>query len=102
MTQRLLLCTDMDRTLLPNGRQPESPQARRLFQRLVGRESVVLAYVTGRHRALVEKAIDEYGIPVPDYVIGDVGTTIYEVREGGWIFPPLLWLRLESRIGEHP
>ena len=29
MSKTLLLCTDMDRTLLPNGTQPESPLARR-------------------------------------------------------------------------
>jgi len=84
VTQRLLLCTDMDRTLLPNGYQPESPQARELFHRLVSREAVTLAYVTGRHRALVEDAIDEYRLPVPDFVIGDVGTTIYEVHRNSW------------------
>jgi len=80
----LLLCTDMDRTLLPNGFQPESPQARELFHRLVSREEVTLAYVTGRHRALVEDAIDEYRLPVPDFVVGDVGTTIYEVHRNSW------------------
>jgi len=84
MTQKLLLCTDMDRTLLPNGHQPESPGARELFQRLVGREEVKLAYVTGRHRALVEDAIEEYGVPLPDFVIGDVGTTIYQVHRNHW------------------
>ncbi len=84
MTQRLLLCTDMDRTLLPNGYQPESPQARKLFHRLVSREEVTLAYVTGRHRALVEDAIDEYRLPPPDFVIGDVGTTIYKVQRNSW------------------
>jgi sucrose-6F-phosphate phosphohydrolase len=81
---RLLLCTDLDRTLLPNGRQPESPEARMLFHRLVARPEVRLAYVTGRHRALVEEAIAEYALPAPDFVIGDVGTTIYECSQGDW------------------
>ncbi len=84
MTQRLLLCTDMDRTLLPNGHQPESPRARELFHRLVSRDEVTLAYVTGRHRALVEEAIDEYSLPSPDFIIGDVGTTIYAVHHNSW------------------
>ena len=34
----LLLCTDLDRTLLPNGTAPESPRARALFRFL--REAV--------------------------------------------------------------
>ena len=48
---RLLLCTDLDRTLIPNGTQPESPRARELFKRLVSHEEVTLVYVTGRHLA---------------------------------------------------
>ena len=84
MTQRLLLCSDLDRTLLPNGPQPESPGARELFSRFVSRPEVTLVYVTGRHRELVEQAIANYRLPRPDFVIGDVGTTIFEVRNNGW------------------
>jgi len=50
----------------------------------VSRPEVTLAYVSGRHRSLVEDAIMEYGLPLPDWVIGDVGTTIYQVRTGEW------------------
>ena len=84
MDAPLLLATDLDRTLLPNGGQPESPQARALFHRLAERPEVRLAYVTGRHRQLVEAAIDEYTLPLPDFVIADVGTTLYELDAGDW------------------
>ncbi|MFC1773341.1 HAD-IIB family hydrolase [Pseudomonadota bacterium] len=84
MTARLLLCTDLDRTLLPNGTQPESPLARKLFSRFVAQPHVSLVYVTGRHRLLVEKAIKNYELPVPDAVISDVGTRIYSVHAGDW------------------
>ena len=79
MSDRLLICTDLDRTLIPNGAQPESAGAREHFSRLVARPEVVLAYVSGRDRGLVEDAISEYSLPVPDFAIGDVGTTIYRV-----------------------
>jgi sucrose-6F-phosphate phosphohydrolase len=82
---RLLICTDLDRTLIPNGMQPESPPARRYFATLAGREEVTLCYVSGRHRDLVEEAIVNYRLPQPDFVIGDVGTTIYALHaEKGW------------------
>jgi hypothetical protein len=84
MSARLLLCTDLDRTLLPNGEQPESPQARALFARLVARPGVTLVYVTGRHRALVQAALDEYQLPRPAHVIADVGTSIYDVGPVAW------------------
>lgn len=80
MINRLLLCTDLDRTLIPNGPQSESQGARVHFSRLVARPEVSLAYVSGRDRALVEKAITGYNLPLPDFVIGDVGTNIYDVR----------------------
>lgn len=81
---RLFLCTDLDRTLLPNGLQPESPGARDLFARLVDRPEVTLAYVTGRHRALVEQAIGQYALPWPDFAITDVGTRIHTRNAGDW------------------
>jgi HAD superfamily hydrolase (TIGR01484 family) len=91
MLERLLICTDLDRTLIPNGSQPESAGAREHFSRLVGCAGVTLAYVSGRHRDLAESAITSYGLPLPDFVLGDVGTTIYRVgvrheweRLSGW------------------
>ena len=81
---RLLLCTDLDRTVLPNGPQPESVGARRCFAALAARPEVTLAYVTGRHRSLVEQAMHDYSLPRPDFVISDVGTTIYQVSGHDW------------------
>jgi len=82
--KRFLLCTDLDRTLIPNGKQPESPQAMERFKRLVNCEEVTLVYVTGRHRALIEQAIAEFDLPQPDFAIADVGTTIYRIDSSGW------------------
>lgn len=84
MSKRILICTDLDRTLLPNGSQPESPDARACFSRLVSHPEVSLAYVSGRHQSLVADAIRDYRLPTPDWVIGDVGTTIYQLEAGQW------------------
>ncbi len=81
---RLLLCTDLDRTLLPNGPQVESPHAREYFTRLVEQQHITLAYVTGRDKNLVLEAIDEFQLPEPDFVIADVGSTIYEITNHRW------------------
>jgi len=81
---RLLLCSDLDRTLIPNGHEPESAEARPLLARLAARPEVVLCYVSGRHAGLIRRAIDEHGLPVPDYAIGDVGTTLYTVDGEAW------------------
>ncbi|MEW8506797.1 MAG: HAD-IIB family hydrolase [Candidatus Thiodiazotropha sp.] len=79
MSQRLLVCTDLDRTLIPNGPQSESPGAMQHFKQLCASDSVLLAYVSGRDQGLVKKAILEHSLPQPDYVIGDVGTSLYHV-----------------------
>ena len=84
MSERLLLCTDLDRTLLPNGVQPESPGARERFAALAALPGVTTVYVTGRHRELAQSAIASYNLPVPAYAITDVGSKIYQVHNGGW------------------
>ena len=86
MTSRpaLLLCTDMDRTLLPNGEALESPAAMPYLKKLVAYDDIQLAYVTGRDRDLVQQAIVDYLLPMPNYVIGDVGTSIYTIDDHGW------------------
>ena len=94
MALRLLLCTDLDRTLLPNGPQPESPGARDRFRTLVAQPGVSLAFVTGRDQVLVEHAINEFTLPHPDYVIADVGSTIYEIDRREWRY----WDRWEQEI----
>lgn len=82
--KNLFVCTDLDRTLLPNGKQPESPKAISIFTYFVNRPEVYLAYVSGRNLALVQDAIREYHLPLPNWVIGDVGSTIYEVNGDDW------------------
>ena len=84
MMKQILLCSDLDRTLIPNGVQPESPQARKRLKKIAAHESLTLVYVSGRHKALLTEAIEEFGLPTPDYAIGDVGTTIYEIQGQQW------------------
>jgi sucrose-6F-phosphate phosphohydrolase len=90
----VLLCCDLDRTLIPNGRAEESPGARERLARFCAEPSVELVFVSGRDLQLVLDGIDEWSLPQPDYIIGDVGTTIYAPRsrsgfgDGDWIHWP--------------
>jgi len=83
-THDVVLCTDLDRTVIPNGEQPESPEARPLLRRFAARPESTLVYVSGRDRGLLQDAIRDYDLPLPDYAIGDVGTTIYQVQGDRW------------------
>lgn len=77
MTALKLLCTDLDRTLLPNGGCAESPGVRQQLAAYLQQHQVKLAFVSGRDRELVQQAIAEYELPMPDFVIADVGTSLY-------------------------
>ena len=96
MSRRILICTDLDGTLIPDGRAPESPSARERFARVAARSEVTLAYVTGRHQELVEEAIVAFSLPVPQFVIADVGATIYDLDQGSW----RSWKSWESKLAE--
>jgi len=86
----VLLCCDLDRTLIPNGAAPESPEARMLLAKLCAHPRVHIAFVSGRDLGLVIDGMVEWSLPVPDFIIGDVGTTIYAPTGegvdamGGW------------------
>jgi sucrose-6F-phosphate phosphohydrolase len=80
----ILICSDLDRTLIPNGFQKESAHARPVFRQLAENANIYLAYVSGRDRKLMLDAIAEYYLPEPDYAIGDVGTTLYRIMNGNW------------------
>jgi len=82
--EQILICTDLDRTLLPNGIQPESPAARPLFRKLAVQPFVTVAYVSGRDFKLVRQAIEDFDLPDPDFMVGDVGTTIYHKSADSW------------------
>ena len=74
----------MDRTILPNGDQEESSDVRSVLRLLVERPEIHIAYVSGRDKNLIQEAITEYDLPFPEYAVGDVGTTIYELTGNNW------------------
>jgi hypothetical protein len=45
--QKILMCSDLDRTLIPNGYQEESAHARPAFRMLAKNANISLAYVSG-------------------------------------------------------
>lgn len=93
MNDALLICTDLDRTLIPNGPQPESVEARAMFRQLVQHPAITLAYVSGRDQRLIENAIAQWDLPLPQYVIADVGTSIYQLDSHQQWHPLVQWLQ---------
>ncbi|ETA53892.1 HAD family hydrolase [Ponticoccus alexandrii] len=96
--RRMVLATDLDGTFLGG-----SDEARaRLYQWIEeNRASVGLIFVTGRDPAFIMQMCREEGLPWPEYVVGDVGTTIAEVRPDGHVDPiPALEEDIAARWGE--
>lgn len=81
---RVYLATDLDRTLLPNGDRLEPAGAREKFAALIARDDIGLIYVSGRDLSLVSAAIQEFSLPVPDYIVADVGSSVYRRQGGRW------------------
>ncbi len=86
-----VIATDLDRTLLPNGKQ-KYDGSMELFKKVVKSENLGLIFVTGRNLRLLKKAIKEFRPPLPDYVLGDVGTKIY-ARKGGRFVEDAAWIK---------
>ncbi|AMV35040.1 Mannosylfructose-phosphate phosphatase [Pirellula sp. SH-Sr6A] len=78
------LATDLDGTLIPLP-ETETHQADLLsLKQLLEKNRIPLVFATGRHLASIITAIDAFSLPIPDCIIADVGTTIYERTEKGW------------------
>lgn len=79
----MVLATDLDGTFLGG-----SDEARKQFYAWIenNRDQVGLIFVTGRDPGFVSKELRS-GLPAPDYVIGDVGTTIATFDLDGHVAP---------------
>jgi hydroxymethylpyrimidine pyrophosphatase-like HAD family hydrolase len=74
---KLILATDLDGTFL--GGSDEDRRA--LYQALQARDDALLIFVTGRDLGFIRELVAEPGMPHPDFVIGDVGTTVVAGRD---------------------
>lgn len=83
-TRPLVLATDLDGTFLGG-----TEQARRSLYSWIenNRHLVGLVFVTGRDPGFIRNLTRSKGVPRPDYVVGDVGTTIASVDPDHMISP---------------
>jgi len=73
-----LLASDMDGTVIPLEEGPEQEAALEEFRTAVREaDDLLLAYVTGRGLGLARKGMRQFRLPVPDFLVCDVGTSVY-------------------------
>nr|WP_256478382.1 HAD-IIB family hydrolase [Notoacmeibacter sp. MSK16QG-6] len=91
------MATDLDGTFL--GGSEEDRLA--LYEWIEARrDDVGLIFVTGRDPRFIADLCDETPVPWPDFVVGDVGTTIAEVRDGEGEERIAFMLDLEKHIAQ--
>lgn len=73
MTAKLILATDLDNTFL-GGTLPARAELYDLVE--TRRDELVLIFVTGRDLPFIRGLCRDTNVPWPDYVIGDVGTSV--------------------------
>lgn len=72
-----LLATDLDRTLLPNGLEPDD-NTLPLLSSFVERHQIVMAYVTARRvSSVLNSVMPRYQPPVAKFIIGAVGAELF-------------------------
>ena len=95
-----VLATDLDGTLIPLNECPNNQLDLRRLGEQIRELSFLLVYVTGRHINSVQAAIKEIGLPIPDWIICDVGTSVFHVSTTGEVEPVSLYAdRLEKILG---
>jgi len=72
-----VLATDLDGTLIPLEDQADNKTDLVQLEEALRQNHVTLTFVTGRHLESVQDAIGRHELPAPDWVICDVGTSIY-------------------------
>ena len=87
-TLGLVLATDLDGTFLGGS----DDERRALYTALEARDDVLLMFVTGRDVDFLRALVATPGMPRPRYVIGDAGTSIFDVEAD---FAPLAHLEAE-------
>ncbi|MCC5811431.1 MAG: glucosylglycerol-phosphate synthase [Ectothiorhodospiraceae bacterium] len=70
----ILIATDLDGTFLAGSNSDRL----RLYQTISAHPDITLAYVTGRSLEAVLPLLSDPTLPSPDYIISDVGATIYD------------------------
>ena len=72
-----VLATDLDGTLIPLEGVPENRDDLQRLRTFLLNSEICIIFVTGRHIDSVQVAIAENNLPVPEFIIADVGSSIY-------------------------
>lgn len=95
-----LLAADLDGTVIPLGDDERERRRVAEFTSAVrARSDLVLAFVTGRHLSLARAGIAEFGLPEPDLLVCDVGTSLFRRSGAGYEVDRSYRARMKEAMG---
>lgn len=98
-----LLTSDMDGTVIPLDHKPQrEEEIDRFSNAFKSQKDLALAYVTGRDLQRVLNGIAHWKLPQPDWLICDVGTSLYHTDgNGSWNLSEDYRAEMTKQFGGH-
>lgn len=105
-----VLATDLDGTLIPLEEHAQNRTDLRALESQLAGHQLQLVFVTGRRFESAVEAITQYDLPIPEWILCDVGTSIYQVDSSSpaqsdvskrFRYSETYHAHLTSRLGEH-
>jgi len=81
-TEKSILATDLDGTLIPLQGNHQNRTDLVTLKSKIADSDVTLVYVTGRHFGSAINAIREFELPHPNWILCDVGSSLYQFVGG--------------------
>lgn len=91
---KMILATDLDGTFLSTNLKAPPSELYKIIRDY--REEIILIFVTGRGHESILPLLDDSSLPIPDYIIADVGATILKKNLGAFVSV----MPLQSEIAE--
>ncbi len=79
-----VLATDLDGTFIPLPDRADNQTALETFRQARAQNRLGLVFATGRHFESVLAALRQHALPEPDWIVCDVGTSIYRRAGAGF------------------
>ncbi len=97
---RTLLASDLDGTLIPLEAGEQHLRGVQAWADAVrAQPDLMLAYVTGRHLALAQAGVSELGLPLPNWFVCDVGTSVYRREDRGYVLDEAYRVAMREALG---
>ena len=93
-----VLATDLDGTFIPLEGDAGNQSDLQILASQFAVHDISLIFVTGRHFDSVIQAIAEFALPAPEWIICDVGTSIFERQASGEFAPVAAYQKYQDQI----